>query len=344
MNSSLFNISVFFKKVGSVFATYNWFSDTLDILLLTLVIYFLLKIIKDSRAITLAKGIAFFLVAYLIVIFLDMKASAFIFKKIFDNILVILAVLFAPELRKMLEKIGTSRQFFKPLSIFGRSSDEKTIIYNEQVSRTVNSVCKAARDMSYEKIGALIVFEEATPLGEIISTGTVIDAMITSQMIENIFYPKSPLHDGAAVIRNGRLYAAGCILPLTSRNNYVAKELGTRHRAAIGISEESDAVVLVVSEETGGLSIAKGGRLRRDLSDGEVREILLSELLLETGEDREKKRAQKKQERQEQKELKAREKEKKKAEKETEKEKKEEDKKKKKKEKKEDKTKGGGAE
>lgn len=336
MNSSLFNVSAFFKRVGSIFATYNWVSDTLDILLLTLVIYFLLKIIKDSRAITLAKGIAFFLIAYLLVLLLDMKASAFIFKKIFDNVLVILAVLFAPELRKLLEKIGTSRQFFKPLALFGKSSNEKTILYNEGVSRSVNSICKAARDMSYEKIGALIVFEKATPLGEIIGTGTVIDAMISSQMIENVFYPKSPLHDGAAVVRNGRLYAAGCILPLTSRNNYVAKELGTRHRAAIGMSEESDAVVLVVSEETGAMSIAKGGRLRRDLSDGEIREILLSELLLETGDEREEKKALKKQERKEKRELREKNR--------TEKQKKRQEKKKtKKEEKNSDKTEGGGA-
>ena len=130
--------------------------------------------------------------------------------------------------------------------------------------------------MSDKRIGALIIFEKDTPLGDIIETGTKVDAKVSSTVVENIFYPGAPLHDGAAVIRNNRLIAAGCILPLTSRNNDVAKELGTRHRAAIGMSEQSDAMILVVSEETGAMSIAEGGMLLRDLTDGEIRETLLN--------------------------------------------------------------------
>ena len=166
-------------------------------------------------------------------------------------------------------------------SFFGRGPSQKALQYNAAVSKTVNSVCKAAVDMSDKKIGALIIFERDLPLGEIIDTGTVVDAKVSSQIIGNVFYPKAPLHDGAAIIRNNRLYAAGCILPLTDRNKEVAKELGTRHRAAIGMSEQSDALVLVVSEETGAISIAQGGTLQRDLSDGEVREILLNAFLLD---------------------------------------------------------------
>ena len=130
--------------------------------------------------------------------------------------------------------------------------------------------------------------------GEIIDTGTVIDARITSQIIQNIFFPKSPLHDGAAVIRNDRLYSAGCILPLTSRHNEVSKKLGTRHRAAIGMSEQSDAYILVVSEETGSISMAEGGRLHRNLSDGEVREMLLDVFLIDVDEDREERKQNRK--------------------------------------------------
>ena len=133
--------------------------------------------------------------------------------------------------------------------------------------------------MSDKKIGALIIFENKTPLGEIINTGTVLDATISSELVGNVFYPKSPLHDGAAVVRNCKLYAAGCILPLTQNRN-ISSELGTRHRAAIGMSEQSDSLVLVISEETGSISIAKDGVLKRNISDGEAREMLLDFLTL----------------------------------------------------------------
>ncbi len=274
-------ITSVFSKMVSVFSTYDWLSDTLDILLLTLCFYYVLKLIRDTRAVTFAKGLVIFVLAYLVVLLLDMKSSVFIFRQIFNNILVILVILFAPELRKLLEKIGTNRSFMRLSSFFGRGPSQKAFQYNAAVSKTVNSVCKAAVDMSDKKIGALIIFERDLPLGEIIDTGTVVDAKVSSQIIGNVFYPKAPLHDGAAIIRNNRLYAAGCILPLTDRNKEVAKELGTRHRAAIGMSEQSDALVLVVSEETGAISIAQGGTLQRDLSDGEVREILLNAFLLD---------------------------------------------------------------
>ncbi len=286
-------ISTVFSRIVSVFSTYNWLSDTLDILLLTLVFYYILKLIRDTRAITFAKGIVLFILAYVIVLLLDMKSSIFIFRQIFNNILVILVILFAPELRKLLERIGTNRSFMKFSSLFGKGPSQKAIQYNKDVSRTVNSVCKAAEDMSDKKIGALIIFERDMPLGEIIDTGTIVDAQISSQVIGNIFYPKAPLHDGAAIIRNNRLYAAGCILPLTDRNKEVAKELGTRHRAAIGMSEQSDAYILVVSEETGAVSIAHEGQLQRDLSDGEVREILLNAFLINIPSEEEKKKTKK---------------------------------------------------
>ncbi len=280
-------ISGLFSRIASVLSTYHWLSDTLDILLIAVVAYYFLKIIKDTRAITIVKGFLVLAVAYVLVLLLDMKASAYLFSRIFNNILVILVVLFAPEIRKFMEQLGNSRRLLQLRSMFTRGSSAKVEEYNRDVVKSVNAITSAAADMSEEKVGALIIFEKETPIGEIIDTGTVVDAAVSSQLIGNIFYPKSPLHDGAAVIRNNRIFAAGCILPLTARNNDVAKELGTRHRAALGMSEQSDAVVLVVSEETGAMSIAEGGRLHRNLSDGDVREMLQNALLLKEPEESE---------------------------------------------------------
>ncbi len=282
--SALSGLSTLFSRIISVFSTYDFISDTLDILLLTALVYYLLKVIRDSRALTLAKGLIIFILAYVVVSLLDMKSSIFLFRKVIDNILVILIVIFAPELRKLLEKLGTSRSYLKLTSLFGKNGSQKIQQYNEETTRCINSVLKAAQEMSDEKIGALIIFERAMPLGEIIDTGTILDARVTSQMIQNVFFPKSPLHDGAAVIRNNRLYAAGCILPLTSRHNDVSKKLGTRHRAAIGMSEVSDAYILAVSEETGGISLAEGGNLHPDLTDGELREMLFDVFLIDVDE------------------------------------------------------------
>lgn len=290
----LSDLSTLFSRVISIFSTYDWLSDTLDIILLTLLVYGLLSVIKDTRALTIAKGLVFFILAYIVVSLLDMKASMFLFRKVFDNILILLAIIFAPELRKLLEKLGTSRGYLRISSLFSRNGSQKAIQYNEEMSRCINSVCKAAQEMSDEHIGALIIFERGMPLGEIIDTGTILDARITSQAIQNIFFPKSPLHDGAAVIRNNRLYSAGCILPLTSRHSDFSKKLGTRHRAAIGMSEVSDAYVLVVSEENGSISMAEGGNLHRDLTDGEVREMLLDVFLIDVEEKEDRKFRKKK--------------------------------------------------
>ena len=271
------NISGLFEKVVSVFSTYSIVSDTLDLLLLTFLFYSILKMIRDSRALTFAKGIFVFLVVYGVVLLLNMQASAYLFQTVFDNILLILVVIFAPEIRKLLENMGATSKAISSIRGFlnRTSSNQKSIIYNERVDVAVNELFRAVSDMSDKKIGALMVFEKETPLGEIVETGTIVNAEITSEMIGNVFYPKAPLHDGAAIIRDCKLYAAGCILPLTSKNN-ISSDLGTRHRAAIGMSEQSDALVLVVSEETGAISIAQGGKLQHDITDGAAREQLLN--------------------------------------------------------------------
>ncbi|MBQ0015173.1 MAG: diadenylate cyclase CdaA [Clostridia bacterium] len=271
------NIGGLFEKIVSVFSTYSIVSDTLDLLLLTFLFYSILKMIRDSRALTFAKGIFVFLVVYGVVLLLNMQASAYLFQTVFDNILLILVVIFAPEIRKLLENMGATSKAISSIRGFlnRTSSNQKSIIYNERVDVAVNELFRAVSDMSDKKIGALMVFEKETPLGEIVETGTIVNAEITSEMIGNVFYPKAPLHDGAAIIRDCKLYAAGCILPLTSKNN-ISSDLGTRHRAAIGMSEQSDALVLVVSEETGAISIAQDGKLQHDITDGAAREQLLN--------------------------------------------------------------------
>ena len=271
------SIAGLFEKIVSIFSTYSIVSDTLDLLLLTFLFYSILKMIRDSRALTFAKGIFVFLIVYGVVLLLNMQASAYLFQTVFDNILLILVVIFAPEIRKLLENMGATSKAISSIRGFlnRTSSNQKALVYNERVDIAVNELFRAVSDMSDKKIGALMVFEKETPLGEICETGTLVGAEITSEMIGNIFYPKAPLHDGAAIIRDCKIYAAGCILPLTSKNN-ISSDLGTRHRAAIGMSEQSDALVLVVSEETGAISIAQNGTLQHDVTDGAAREQLLN--------------------------------------------------------------------
>lgn len=271
------NIAGLFEKIVSIFSTYSIVSDTLDLLLLTFLFYSILKMIRDSRALTFAKGIFVFLIVYGVVLLLNMQASAYLFQTVFDNILLILVVIFAPEIRKLLESMGATSKAISSIRgwLNKTSSNQKALIYNERVDVAVNELFRAVSDMSDKKIGALMVFEKETPLGEICETGTLVGAEITSEMIGNIFYPKAPLHDGAAIVRDCKIYAAGCILPLTSKNN-ISSDLGTRHRAALGMSEQSDALVLVVSEETGAISIAQNGVLQHDITDGAAREQLLN--------------------------------------------------------------------
>lgn len=278
------SIAVFFEKVFSIFSTYNILSDTLDLILIAFIVYQAIKLIRDTRALLLAKGLFFLVLVFIIVSLMDMQASTYIFKKVFENIIVILIIIFHPEIRNALERMGSSS--LSNLLIFNGKANDITVIRNERNSKAITDVCKACSDMSDVKIGALIVFEKSTPLGEIISSGTTINAEISPELVGNIFYPKSPLHDGAAIIRDGKLYAAGCFLPLT-QNKELSNELGTRHRAAIGMSEQSDAMVVVTSEETGAISIATRGTLLRDISDGALREKLMDYFVVDITNERE---------------------------------------------------------
>ena len=204
-----------------------------------------------------------------------MEASEFLLSSLIENALIVLVVLFAPEIRNILERFG--RRSITDFSFF---SFRNNGAYQEAVTTLVNDFCKAAGEMSETKTGALVVFERETPLNDVIKSGTVLDARSSAELFNGIFFKNSALHDGAVVVRGAKIYSAGCILPLT-QNNSISSDLGTRHRAAIGMSEQSDAVVVIVSEETGFISVAVNGKLQRDVQTGKLREILLSELITE---------------------------------------------------------------
>ncbi len=260
------------------FASTSFISDIFDILLVTFIIYEAIKIIRGSRTFQVIKGIAFLIAVFLIVKLLNMEASEYLLSVLFENALIILVILFSPELRSMLERVG--RRSIKDISLFnfGNSKERERII-----TATVNDFCKAASELSETKTGALVVFEREAPLQDIIKTGTVLDACSSPQLFNGLFFKNSALHDGAVVVRDGRIYAAGCILPLTHETS-IASNLGTRHRAAIGMSEQSDAVAVIVSEETGAISVAVDGKLEHDIQTGRLRELLLESLATATDE------------------------------------------------------------
>lgn len=262
----------YLEKMGEALLSFNWFSDLFDVILVTFVVYEAIKLVRGSRSFQVIKGIVFLIALFVIVKLFNMEASEFLLTKLFENALLILVVLFAPELRKILEKFG--RRSIANIPLFNFKNDGEL---QKETEKMINDFCKAAGDLSETKTGALVVFEREAPLGEIISSGTVLDACSSAELFNGLFFKNSALHDGAVVVRNARIYAAGCILPLTQ--NQLSSELGTRHRAATGMSESSDAVVVVVSEETGGISVATGGTLMRDIRTGELREILLSSLM-----------------------------------------------------------------
>ena len=229
--------------------------DILDILAIAFIIYKAIGFLRTSRAGQLFKGILILLAVYILAIWWDLVTLKWLLSKIVDAAIIAAVVIFQPELRRILEKVGRTK--------FGRGQLFDGSASN--IEKNIEDVSKAVGMMQEKRIGALIVFERTTQLGDIINTGTVLDAETSVSMINNVFFPKSPLHDGAVIIREGRIYAAGCILPLTQRED-LNSQLGTRHRAAIGMTESSDAVVLVVSEETGTISLVHNGQITRNYS------------------------------------------------------------------------------
>ena len=249
-------------------------ADALDIVLVTFILYNAVKLVRETRAGQLVRGILVLMLVWGASYWLHLYLMQTIISYLFQFAFIALLIIFQPEIRRALEQIGRSGISSGKSRFFGLSfSTGEEELRLQQNRRAVNAVVDAAAQMSRQKTGALIVFEMKTKLGDIIDTGTVVGAIPSVQIICNIFFNKAPLHDGAMIIRDGTVYAAGCILPLTKNAN-ISLELGTRHRAAIGMSENSDAVVVVVSEETGQISVVVNGTIRRNYT----RETLNSEL------------------------------------------------------------------
>lgn len=239
----------------------------IDILIIAFVFYKLLGLIRETRAEQLVKGFIIILVISKLSEWASLYAVNYVLESTFTIGLIALVILFQPELRKALEHLGRS----SILSMNNRKG------LTDETERVINEVADAAGVMSRKKVGALIVIERTTGINDIAETGTILDAKVSADLLMNIFYPKSPLHDGAVVIKNNRIMAAGCLLPLSS-NKYISKELGTRHRAGMGMTESSDALIVIVSEETGAISIAIEGKLRRFLDMSTLKDLMLSSL------------------------------------------------------------------
>ncbi|MBQ8509864.1 MAG: diadenylate cyclase CdaA [Clostridia bacterium] len=250
------------------------FIDIIDIAIVSFLFYYIYKFIRERRAGKLAAGVLFMLAILFFSDLLEMHALRFILQNIFQVGVIAFIILFQPELRTALEQVGAEP--LKSLRSIGESKSSDVTHTATMIAEITEAVC----DMSMDKTGALIVIERSTKLGDIIASGTVVNANPTAFLIRNIFFNKAPLHDGAMVIRDDRIWAAGCFLPL-STNGDIIKDLGTRHRAAIGMSENSDAVVIVVSEETGTISIAIDGQLRRNFSYNTLKAELTGLLITE---------------------------------------------------------------
>lgn len=249
--------------------------DALDVAIMTVLLYGAIKLVRESRAGQLVKGIILLIALFILSHYLQLTMLNALLQAFLQYAFIVLVILFQPEIRKALEQVGHSKVSRSLANAIGGREKEST---RAQVRKAIEGVGEATALLQQMRMGALIVFERHTKLGEIAATGTIVEADPAAQLIANIFFNKAPLHDGAMILREGKVYAAGCILPLTT-NLSVSAELGTRHRAALGMSENSDAVVVVVSEETGQISVAISGRLRRDFNRKGLEEYLEANLL-----------------------------------------------------------------
>lgn len=242
-------------------------TDVIDILIVAFLIYKAVSLVRRTNSTNLAKGLMMLVALFVFAEILGLQMMRYLLRRAFELGLIALVILFQPELRRLFERVGSS---------FNSGHEE----YGSAIDAAVTQTVLACSEMSASKTGALIIFERKISLNDIMSTGTIINADATAELIKNIFFNKAPLHDGALIIREGRLASAGCVLPLTKSNN-LSKDLGMRHRAGIGLSEQSDSVVVIVSEETGSISVAIEGMLKRHLSAATLDKILRSELVPE---------------------------------------------------------------
>ena len=245
-------------------------TDLLDVALMAFLLYKLLTLLKTTSGANLLKGVLIFLGVLFLSSILHLNGISFILSRMLEWGVLALIILFQPEIRRVLEQVGSQR--FQFLNLFSR---QDTV---SELERTIAQTVLACTEMSRSRTGALIVFEQKMQLDDMVRSGTVLDASVSSELLKNIFFVKAPMHDGAVIIRHGRLLGAGCMLPL-SKNVNLSRDLGMRHRAGIGMSENSDAVVIIVSEETGSISVAIGGMLRHHLMPETLENILRNELM-----------------------------------------------------------------
>lgn len=255
------------------------FWDVLDIAALTVLIYKGVTLVKETRAGGLIRGIVVIFIAYFIMDFVGMNAMAYLLNQVFEIGLLAVVVLFQPELRRSLEKMGHSKM--SKLPVFSSLTADTADIMAQKLNTAIEAICDACEDLSATTTGALIVIEQESKLGEQIDTGTVLNALPSKEVFGNIFYPKTPLHDGAVIMRDGIILAAACFLPKPQKEETINKALGSRHRAAIGMSENSDAIIVVVSEETGTISVAENGELTRGYTRDSLKKLLRTRLLPE---------------------------------------------------------------
>lgn len=251
-------------------ALMDYLTIIIDILLVTFVIYKLITLIRGTRAVQLLKGMVVIVVVWLLSSFLGLKTLSWLMSQAMTYGVLAVLIIFQPELRRALEQLGRGK-------FFSRSTEPD----DERMTKAIGATVKAIQYMAKRRIGALLVFERETGLSDYIETGISIEGLATSELLINIFIPNTPLHDGAVIVRKDQIMAAGCYLPL-SENPFISKELGTRHRAALGLSELTDSIAIIVSEETGQVSIAKNGEVHRELDDEELLSIMDLELRPQT--------------------------------------------------------------
>ena len=266
MEDIIMNIENTMEPFLQQLAGMQW-SDYLDIFCVALVFYLLLPMLHSTGTMRIANVILVLVVATLLTDALSMHTMNWLLDQVLAIGLIALVVLFQPELRRIIDRISNVRI----QKLFGMERE------GQDLSAVISQIVMACENMSRERVGALIVFARDTALDDYLKTGTVVDAQVSEQLIRNIFFPKAALHDGAMIIRNGRVASAGCVLPLSDTNRLSA-DLGTRHRAGVGVSEVSDAVVVIVSEETGAISVAVGGMLKRHLAPQTLERLLRNEL------------------------------------------------------------------
>lgn len=251
--------------------------DYFDIIFLSFLVYMLLKLVQETRAIQLLKGILIVVIILLVIRQFDFRALGLLSDTFFNVGFMAVIVMFQPELRRVLEKMGRA----KVVQSIAFNLENNPVDSVTQVNNAIIQISHACEKLSRTATGALIVLERSTKLGEQVDTGIIINALPTAELFGSIFFPNSPLHDGAVIVRDGKILAGGCFLPKPQKEEFISKDLGSRHRAAIGMSEVSDAVVIIVSEETGIISVAENGVLNRGFNREKLNEYLNEKLIPE---------------------------------------------------------------